>query len=151
MDLTRRATPCIGICSTTYGDLVCRGCKRFAHEIVGWNAFSADQRERVWRRLAELRDGCIAEYLDVRDAELLRSRVAVAQVAVWEHTSDLGLAYELLRRAKAPEPTPESIGLARGVRARGMSTAAIRDRVEAEFLRRSIAVYERSFKIPIHA
>ncbi|MEC9132488.1 MAG: DUF1289 domain-containing protein, partial [Pseudomonadota bacterium] len=25
---TRRPTPCVGICSTTYGDLVCRGCKR---------------------------------------------------------------------------------------------------------------------------
>ncbi|MEM9624509.1 MAG: DUF1289 domain-containing protein, partial [Pseudomonadota bacterium] len=38
MALTKR-TPCVGICSTTYGDLVCRGCKRFAHEIVQWNAY----------------------------------------------------------------------------------------------------------------
>ncbi|MCF8976542.1 DUF1289 domain-containing protein, partial [Pseudomonas edaphica] len=26
-------TPCVGLCSTVYGDLVCRGCKRFHHEV----------------------------------------------------------------------------------------------------------------------
>ncbi len=30
----RPRTPCVGMCSTTYGDLVCRGCRRFSHEIV---------------------------------------------------------------------------------------------------------------------
>ncbi|MCZ6890305.1 MAG: DUF1289 domain-containing protein, partial [Gammaproteobacteria bacterium] len=42
-----RRTPCIGICSTTYGDLVCRGCKRYAHEIVDWNRYTEDQRSRI--------------------------------------------------------------------------------------------------------
>ncbi len=29
---------------------ICRGCKRFAHEIVAWNGYTDDQRERVWQR-----------------------------------------------------------------------------------------------------
>ena len=36
----RSSTPCLGICSTTFGDEVCKGCKRFAHEIVGWTKYS---------------------------------------------------------------------------------------------------------------
>lgn len=32
-------TPCIGICSTTsLGDRVCRGCKRYAAEVIDWNS-----------------------------------------------------------------------------------------------------------------
>ncbi len=56
-------SPCIGICSTTYGDYVCRGCKRFAHEVVGWNQFSEEQRNLVWERLSELLERSIRDYV----------------------------------------------------------------------------------------
>ena len=69
MTATRRSTPCVGICSTTYGDLVCRGCKRFAHEIVSWNAFDAQQRGAIWGRLEELRKGAISRCLRVLDED----------------------------------------------------------------------------------
>ena len=62
-----KRTPCVGICSTTYGDLVCRGCMRFAHEIVGWNGFNEAQREAVWQRLLELRDGAVRSAVEVVD------------------------------------------------------------------------------------
>ena len=33
-------TPCLGICSTTsVGDVVCRGCKRYAFEVIDWNGY----------------------------------------------------------------------------------------------------------------
>ena len=32
--VNRTRTPCVGICSTTYGDDVCRGCKRFSFEVI---------------------------------------------------------------------------------------------------------------------
>lgn len=38
-------TPCIGICSTTTGDKVCRGCGRSLEEIRQW--VSLDRAERV--------------------------------------------------------------------------------------------------------
>ena len=37
MHKTKASTPCLGICSTTYGDDVCKGCKRFVHEVISWN------------------------------------------------------------------------------------------------------------------
>ena len=44
-------TPCAGRCSTVFGDLVCRGCRRFNHEVIQWNTYSAEQRLMVWKRL----------------------------------------------------------------------------------------------------
>ena len=69
-----RTTPCVGICSTTYGDLICRGCKRFAHEIVQWNGYDDDQRDRVWRRLGELRDGSVAQFVTREQLDALVAR-----------------------------------------------------------------------------
>ena len=43
----RSSTPCLGICSTTFGDEVCKGCKRFSHEIVNWTKYSLEEREII--------------------------------------------------------------------------------------------------------
>ena len=51
----RSSTPCLGICSTTFGDEVCKGCKRFAHEIVGWTKYSLEEREIVNDRLEKFK------------------------------------------------------------------------------------------------
>ena len=51
----RSSTPCLGICSTTFGDEVCKGCKRFAHEIVGWTKYSQGEREIVNDRLEKFK------------------------------------------------------------------------------------------------
>lgn len=40
-------TPCIGVCSTTTGDSVCRGCGRTIDEIKCWVALSETERVMV--------------------------------------------------------------------------------------------------------
>lgn len=48
-------TPCIGICSTTsFGDAVCRGCKRYAFEVIGWNGYDAAAKQAVLNRIEKL-------------------------------------------------------------------------------------------------
>jgi len=47
-------TPCVGLCSTVYGDTVCRGCKRFHHEVINWNGYDDAQKRAVWLRLEQL-------------------------------------------------------------------------------------------------
>jgi predicted Fe-S protein YdhL (DUF1289 family) len=45
-------TPCIGICSTTsLGDKICRGCKRFSTEVIYWNTFTEPQKQAVQARI----------------------------------------------------------------------------------------------------
>ncbi|MEJ2090491.1 MAG: DUF1289 domain-containing protein, partial [Gammaproteobacteria bacterium] len=100
-----RRTPCVGICSTTYGDLVCRGCKRFAHEIVQWNGFDEDQRQLVWSRLRTLREGAVLQHVAIADEGLLRQHAERMRVPERKTLSPANLAYEVLRRARS-EPDP---------------------------------------------
>lgn len=44
-------TPCAGRCSTVFGDAVCRGCRRFNHEVIRWNTYTPEQHTAVWQRL----------------------------------------------------------------------------------------------------
>jgi len=48
-------TPCIGICSTTsLGDAVCRGCKRYAFEVISWNGYDSAAKQAVLKRIEKL-------------------------------------------------------------------------------------------------
>ena len=48
-------TPCIGICSTTsLGDRVCRGCKRYAEEVIHWNGYDSGAKNAVLARIERL-------------------------------------------------------------------------------------------------
>jgi len=67
----RTRTPCVGICSTTYGDEVCRGCKRFSFEVINWNAFNPEEREAVWKRLEKLKSQIMSSRLEVLDSDKL--------------------------------------------------------------------------------
>lgn len=142
-----RRTPCIGICSTTYGDLVCRGCKRFAHEIVQWNAFQASQQDIVWQRLYDLRASAFEHLAVITDRDQLTrqaQRLAIDNLA--ELPFEL-LAYEVLRRSAAGERSLVALGLS--ARDGTVSTAALYARIEQEIYQRSVARYEHSFHIPV--
>lgn len=47
----KRLTPCAGRCSTVFGDQVCRGCRRFNHEVIDWNHYTTEQQLTIWQRL----------------------------------------------------------------------------------------------------
>jgi predicted Fe-S protein YdhL (DUF1289 family) len=143
-----RATPCVGICSTTYGDLVCRGCKRFAHEIVGWNTYSDEQRATVWHRLRQLRDESTASFVAVENDALWQAAVAELRLAEAASASSFSLSYELLRRRARDVASLNSIGL-RAIRDTLRNPVAVRDAIDAEFLVRSKAYFEHSFHIPV--
>lgn len=136
-----RRTPCVGICSTTYGDLVCRGCKRFAHEIVGWNGYREEQRELVWARLNGLLADSVRTVLVVVDEDRLR-RVA-SELMITDATvmpAEI-LAFQVLR--VRPLPLDE-VGLQ--ARRADAPTRDVARQVDTEFYARSRAHYEASFK-----
>lgn len=139
-----RRTPCVGICSTTYGDLVCRGCKRYAHEIDHWNGYVQAQRTLVWERLFKLREGAFSSHARISDRDQLLRR------AERFHITDLGMldaanvAYEVVRRAgretdfaslgiEPLEPVPDA--------------GALYLRIEEELYARSLAQYEHDFHV----
>lgn len=149
-----RRTPCIGICSTTYGDLVCRGCKRFAHEIVGWNGFDEPQRRAVWRRLLELRAGAVQSVLEIGDEILLRRAAGRLGLDGAREVDPGNLAYDVLHRLDGDHLETDwmaELGLAlrEGTEVLpDVTPGALITIVDREFYQRSLAHYERSFRVP---
>ena len=50
----RPDSPCIGQCSTTYGDDVCKGCGRTYLEVINWIMFDDREKAHVWSRLEQI-------------------------------------------------------------------------------------------------
>jgi len=155
MQLNKR-TPCVGICSTTYGDLVCRGCKRFAHEIVQWNGYDATQQDAVRERLTRLRDEILEALLVCDEPGLLQ--VALSEAGLTDLAEKEG-QYQLLRFMVRREQTLASAGLALApgaVEQPGpnnqptpeLDTLHAMQLLDAESYRRAKAHYERNFKVP---
>ena len=141
--LTKR-TPCVGICSTTYGDLVCRGCKRFAHEIVQWNGYNHDQQASVWQRLHRLRDEVVLQYLHVENRQKFALACERAQ------TSGAGVAaraYAVTRLLVEQSEPLHSAGLV-AINSQADALQVLQT-IDAEIYKRSLAHYERNFKIPL--
>lgn len=146
-----RSSPCVGICSTTYGDLVCRGCKRFAHEVVGWNGYDETQRASVRARLAELRDGCVHRRVRVGDSSTFEALAGGLPQACVEDLTSGGYIFEVLRRHARGAPSLRSLGLVAQLGFAHLDPVALRDAIDAEFFERAVAHYERSFKTPVGA
>lgn len=147
--LAARATPCVGICSTTYGDLVCRGCKRFAHEITGWNGYDESQRDEVRARLKGLLAGAVRTQLRFADPGAC---AAVLKVPI-DDPDEMAVAfYEALRigpHSAALEQLTGEAALLVSVSGQLPSMETLKLQIEAEFLARSKAAYERSFKVSL--
>jgi predicted Fe-S protein YdhL (DUF1289 family) len=171
-----RRTPCIGICSTTYGDLVCRGCKRFSHEIVGWNGYDREQRHAVWARLLTLRAGATRHLVEIVDLHVLTAasrpasgraaravggprgqayEVTAVEFSQAEPSADPDphlLAYELLQHLAGVDrpagPLLGQFGLRIADAAFEGSVEDLLRLIDQECYERSLAHYERNFRTP---
>ncbi len=139
-----RRTPCVGICSTTYGDLVCRGCKRYAHEIDSWNGYAEAQRTLVWERLLSLREGAFLSHARITDPEQLLRRAEGFHIADLAALDEVNVAYELVRRA-GRETDFASLGIE--PLAPAADAGALYLRIEEELYARSLARYEHDFHV----
>lgn len=151
--MNHRRTPCVGICSTTYGDLVCRGCKRFAHEIVQWNGFREDQQDRVWERLLDLRTGAVTSIVKIVNAKRLLDSAILSGVPDADELPSAQLAYEVLRRMPSQGLKFDAVGLTwianDGADLIAPDPVGILKQIEGEFYQRSLAHYEHNFKTPV--
>ena len=119
---------------------MCRGCKRFAHEIVAWNGFAETQRDVVWQRLRRLLAESVCAHVRIADATLLRAAARRAGIA--EDSQLEALAFQTMRL----QPLPlASLGLAPTGDA-ALDTAQAVTAIDREFYLRSQAHYEASFK-----
>lgn len=143
MSSQRIKTPCVGLCSTVYGDLVCRGCKRFHHEVVNWNRYGDEEKRAVLSRLEVLLAQVMMAKLEVFDQALLRSQLEQRQIRFVPEQSPYCWAYQLIARGSRMINQIEAYGLALLPEFRGWPLPDLRDAIDKEFFILSEAHYER--------
>jgi uncharacterized protein len=144
----RVRTPCIGVCSTGIGDSVCRGCKRFSHEVIHWNGYSEAQKQIVDKRLADFLSTCMRNRFVVTDDGLLEWQLQVQQVRFNpEHDAYVRL-FTLLKAGASQIKDPEKYGFSVHIAWRGYDLLALREQVDREFWELSEAHFERYLATP---
>lgn len=143
MPQTRIKTPCVGLCSTVYGDLVCRGCKRFHHEVINWNLYDEEEKRAVWQRLESLLVQVVAAKLEVFDAALLRRQLEQRQIRFVPQQSPYCWAYQLIARGARMIQQVEAYGIVLLPEFRASSLPELRDAIDREFFLLSEAHYQR--------
>lgn len=145
MSLKPVGTPCIGVCSTTFGDTVCRGCKRFLHEVVDWNRYEDNEKRTVWRRLNQLLCLVVDNYIEVNDPALLHEQMRYQNLRLQPDLSPAGWVPELLKAAGRRPLDWGNFGLQPRRQAEGLSARELYDLISAEFHALSCAHYERAY------
>lgn len=136
-------TPCVGLCSTVYGDLVCRGCKRFHHEVIAWNGYTEEAKQAVWQRLEVLLVQVMQGKVEVFDAERLREQLVLRKIRFVPHQSVYCWAYQLIARGARVINQLDAYGMALLPEFRNWNLPALRDAIDREFFLLSEAHYER--------
>lgn len=138
-------TPCVGICSTSIAGSVCRGCKRYAHEVIRWNSYSPEERQIIWKRLEHFRVTILANWLVVVDETLLKDQLEHQKIKFNPALPAMALAYDLLRAGASQMQDPAAYGLQRLPHCAGLAMPVIFERIEKEYLELSEAHYSRYF------
>jgi predicted Fe-S protein YdhL (DUF1289 family) len=140
-------TPCIGVCSTGIGDSVCRGCKRFAHEVIHWNGYTDDQKQIIDRRLASFLSQIVATKVVVVDQNLLLWQLDTQQISYHSYKSPYIWAYELLRAGASQIDDLSHFGLQLQEAFKGYPLRELRLLIDEEFYLLSRAHYQRYFEL----
>ena len=143
MSMTRSTTPCLGICSTTYGDSVCKGCKRFVHEVIDWNKFNSEEKELVNARLEEIKIIVLKNRFLVSDKDLLAAKLKENAIRFNNSIDPLTWIFDLLRASGSQELDLEKFGIKTLI---SEALPKIREQINKEFLELSEAHYDRYFK-----
>lgn len=136
-------TPCVGLCSTVYGDLVCRGCKRFHHEVIHWNGYNEYEKRAVWLRLEQLLVQVMTAKLEIFDADKLRLQLVQRKIRFVPHQSEYCWAYQLIARGARVISQVEAYGFVLLPEFRNWSLPELRDAIDREFFLLSEAHYQR--------
>lgn len=104
-------TPCAGRCSTVFGDSVCRGCRRFSHEVIQWNGYGEVERMAVWARLDAQLDQILVPMLALADMQQVERFIQSKRVRVLATASKGRLLYQALKLCEKNKNFADESGL----------------------------------------
>ena len=138
----RTRTPCVGICSTTYGDDVCRGCKRFIHEVINWNSFKPEEKEAVWKRLEKLKSLIMQSKVEIFDEDLMEYKIDELQLKINKDLNSLSKAFEIVKLTSQSFENLKEFGINLHVEGK---LVELKEVIETELYELSTAHFKRYF------
>ncbi|RQL66364.1 hypothetical protein BJI62_16130 [Acinetobacter pittii] len=136
---TLSLTPCAGRCSTVFGDQVCRGCRRFNHEVIQWNTYTAEQRLAVWKRLDDQLNQILIPMLPHADLQHVEGFILSKRVRLMEGASQGRKLYHALKICEKNKHLAHESGL-------GISETQVKT-IWVEFERRVLALAKASYEL----
>ena len=145
MRKNRSSTPCIGICSTTFGDDVCKGCKRFSYEITNWGKFSNEERAVVNSRLEQFKVNILEEKFTITDRNLFESKMNEFSINFNGSLEPLTWIFDLLRASSNNDLILSDFGVEILPKFSNLSLVDLRDLINEEMLQLSEAHFYKFF------
>ena len=142
-------TPCVGVCSTVFGDEVCRGCKRFQHEVIEWNGYTDDEKEKVWDRLESLKVKIMKSKFSIENNALLKEKLDFYKISYYEKVNAYCWIFDLIKQASKSIEAIEDFGLKLKSN-KPLNLQNLKDQIEDELFTLSEAHYIRYFRIEDH-
>lgn len=144
--LTR--TPCIGVCSTTsVGDRICRGCKRYAFEVIRWNSYQDEEKAAVLRRIETLTVQIMQDKLHIVSQETLLQAMTELRLPVNRALSPYCWVNTLLQKTPLHALVLADIGISVTQPYAHLSTQALAEVIDTELLLLCGAHFERYYKL----
>ena len=138
-------TPCVGICSTVFGDEVCRGCKRFQHEIIQWNGYDDVAKRSVLNRLELLKVQIMESKIRITDEGLLMTKLLEFKIKFEEDNNSLCWVFDLLRSGSQSIVSSTDFGFEL-IDNSVSNLSELKKVMEEELFKLSEAHYQRYFK-----
>ena len=139
-------TPCVGVCSTVFGDQVCRGCKRFQHEVIEWNGYSDFEKETVWNRLEALKVLIMKSKFTVKDETLLKNKLDALDISYYEKVDPYCWVFDLIKQASQSITDLKEFGVHPLFKST-TNLVDLKQLIEEELFTLSEAHYQRYFRL----
>lgn len=139
-------TPCIGVCSTVFGDEVCRGCKRFQYEVIQWNSFTNEEKRSVLDRLEALKVQIMQSKIFVVNENLLKEKLIHYKIKFDEDSDSLCWVFDLLRSGSQSIHDTKEFGFDL-LAGNETNLTDLKKNIEEELFELSEAHYQRYFKV----
>jgi predicted Fe-S protein YdhL (DUF1289 family) len=139
-------TPCVGVCSTVFGDQVCRGCKRFHHEVIEWNGYTDVQKETVWNRLESLKVLIMKSKIFIENQVLLQSKLDSLKISYYDKVDPYCWVFDLIKQASQSINDLSEFGL-KPLFDPDVELVELKRLIEEELFTLSDAHYQRYFAL----
>ncbi len=137
-------TPCIGICSTTsLGDRVCRGCKRYAREVIDWNSYNAGAKNAVLARIERLNTQILETRFSISAPDRLQAGLRRLRIPCNPQQSPWCWLHNLLKKGVEEIDDLESFGVRLLPEYSGWDLRDLSIQIEEELLQLAEAHFDR--------